>query len=44
MTETTDTLEASFEAVTMAAPVARPVLAGGREASGAASLTVFTPP
>jgi len=36
MTETTDTLEASFEAVTMAAPVARPVLAGGREPSGAA--------
>ncbi|MGN6620890.1 MAG: hypothetical protein ACTHKR_07510 [Sphingomonas sp.] len=36
MTETVDTLEASFGQVTMAAPVVRPVLAGGREPSGAA--------
>ncbi|HVI99076.1 MAG TPA: phage major capsid protein [Sphingomonas sp.] len=31
-----DALEASFESVTMAAPVTRPVLSGGREPSGAA--------
>ncbi|HEU4959882.1 MAG TPA: phage major capsid protein [Sphingomonas sp.] len=35
MTEVRDTLEASFERVEMAAPVARPVLSGGSEVSGA---------
>jgi len=36
MTEVTDALEASFDEVTMAPPVVRPVLAGAREPSGAA--------
>jgi HK97 family phage major capsid protein len=36
MTEMVDTLEASFEGVEMAAPVARPVLSGSREPAGAA--------
>ncbi|MGN6277218.1 MAG: phage major capsid protein [Sphingomonas sp.] len=36
MTETVDTLEASFEGVTMAGPVTRPVLEGAWAASGAA--------
>jgi len=35
MTETVDTLAARFGAVTMAAPVTRPVLSGGREPSAA---------
>ncbi|TPG40334.1 phage major capsid protein [Sphingomonas koreensis] len=36
MTDTVDALEASFGQVTMAAPVTRPMLAGGRDPSGAA--------
>ena len=36
MTETVDRLEASFGQVTMAAPIARPVLSGSRDPAGAA--------